>query len=235
MVKVLLRNPCFGGSSMSRFLLSIPVLALVLCGCDDRTSSVSQLHHTTEAPPVVSVVPVIDNTKHSYEWNLSDELSSALYAQLSEQDHVRLINSSRVRAKTQPLLEKNNPFDTDISWVKKAFQDEEFVVFLELVEHEEVLKQNLKKVADPSVCAAELRMSMRVRVIDVRGKEPRIVLQELVHDNHAIHPQFNQANFYQVAWKDQSFSISPMGLAHAKFTKEIAKRIDDYILFALNK
>ena len=217
---------------MSRFLLGIPVLALILCGCDDHTSPVSQLHHSSKAPPVISVVPVIDNTKHSYEWNLSDELSSALYAQLSERDHVRLINSSRVRAKTQPLLEKNNPFDTDISWVKKAFQDEEFVVFLELVEHEEVAKQ---KGTDPSASPAELRMSMRVRVIDVREKEPRVVLQELIHDHHEIHPQFNQANFYQVAWKDQSFNISPMGLAHAKFTKEIAKRIDDYILFALNK
>ena len=222
---------------MSKSLFSLCAIALITCGCHDDSSSGSSV--SSQAPistmPIVSVVPLIDNTKNDCDWSLSDELSSALYANLSQQDHVLLNPSSKVRAKARSALEKHNPFDKDLSWVKKSFQDEEFVVFLELVEHEEVLNQNRTKPADPSTCSSELRMSVRVRVIDLRSKEPQVVLQELVHDTHYNHPQFNNVNFYQVPWKDQSFSISPVGLAHAKLTKELAQRIEDYILIAVKK
>ena len=116
--------------------------------------------------------------------------------------------------------------------MKKSFQGDQFVVFLELVEHEEVYKQDRKKTADISECSADLNMSMRVRVFDLRGTEPKIVLQEMVHDSHFIPRQFTQTNFYQVPWGHESFSISPIGLAHAEFTKEIASRLEDYIVMS---
>jgi hypothetical protein len=223
---------------MSKSLFSLCAIALISCGCHNDSSSngtsVSSLTSTFKTP-IVSVVPVIDNTKNDYEWNLSDELSSAIYANLSKQDRVILNSSSKVRAKSRPALEKHNPFDRDLSWVKKSFQDEEFIVFIELVEHEEVLNQSRVRPQDPSTCSAELRMAVRVRVIDLRSAEPRVVLQELIHDAHQIHPQFNNVNFYQVPWKDQSFSISPVGLAHTKLTKELSSRIEDYILIAVKK
>jgi hypothetical protein len=222
---------------MSRFILALPLLSLALCGChNDDSTSVSQMYQTPiESQPIVAVVPVIDNTKISCDWNLSDELSSAIYAHLAERDHLRLVSSSKVRLKTKPLLEKNNPFDADISWIKKSFREEEFVVFLELVEHEEVLADARKKKPEPANSSAELRMSLRIRAFDLRGNEPVVVLQELASDAYFIHPQFNQVNFYQVSWKDPTFEMSPMGLAHERFTKEIARRIDDYILLALKK
>jgi len=222
---------------MSKSLLSLCAIALITCGCHEDSSNGSPVSFQTSTStlPIVSVVPLIDNTKNDYAWSLSDELSSALYANLSQRDRVILNSSSKVRAKAKPALEQHNPFDKDLSWMKKTFQDEEFVVFLELVEHEEVLNQSRSKPIDPSLCSAELRMSMRVRVIDLRSAEPQIVLQELIHDTHPILAQFNQVNFYQVPWKDQSFSISPVGTAHGKFTKELSQRIEDYILIALKK
>lgn len=222
---------------MSRFILALPLLALSVCGCHNGDSiSLSQLYQAPlESQPIVAVVPVIDNTKANCDWNLSDELSSSIYAHLAERDHLRLISSSKVRLKTRPLLEKNNPFGSDINWIKRNFREEEFVVFLELVEHEEVLADARKKKPDPEKSSAELRMSLRIRAFDLRGNEPVVVLQELATDAYFIHPQFNQVNFYQVSWKDPTFEMSPMGLAHERFTKEIARRIDDYILLALKK
>ncbi|MEN9344526.1 MAG: hypothetical protein RLZZ453_1313 [Chlamydiota bacterium] len=218
---------------MSKAIWGLSALTLLACGCDDNASfsSVSEMVQPAQRP-VVSIVPIIDNTKNDCCWNLSDELSSTIYATLSERDHIWINHSSQVRAKAKPLLEKHNPFGTDLSWIKKGFQDEEFVAFLELVEHEEVLNQNKIKPEDPRSCSAELRLSMRVRVFDLRGKEPKIVLQELVHNAHYVHPQFNHLNFYQVSWKEPGFNDSPIGLAHAKFTKELSDRLEDYILTA---
>lgn len=221
---------------MSKMLLCLCALSLIGCGCDNRhppSSSATSYATPGAAQPIVSVVPIIDNTRNEYAWSLSDELSSAIYANLSQKDRVLLNHSSQVRAKANPLLEKNNPFDKDLSWIKKGFQNEEFVAFLELVEHEEVLNQNKIKPQNPETCSAELNISMRVRVFDLRGAEPQVILQELIHNTHHIQAPFNHLNFYQVSWKDPSFSVSPIGLAHAKFTKDLAERIEDYILTAV--
>jgi hypothetical protein len=222
---------------MSRFILSVSLLALIAGGCDDNNQNNPQAYNqtATEGKPVVSIVPVVDNTKNDYDWNLSDELSSSLYYRLAQRDKVFVVDAPHVRAKTKKLKEGENPFGPDISWIKKAFQGDQFVVFLELVEHEEVYKQDRKKTADVSECSADLNMSMRVRIFDLRGAEPKVVLQEIVHDTHFIPRQFTQANFYQVPWGHESFGISPIGLAHAEFTKEIASRLEDYIVLSAKK
>lgn len=223
---------------MSKSLFSLCALTLLACGCHDTpsSSSVSTAQHAIPvAQPIVSIVPIIDNTKHNYDWSLSDELSSAIYAQVSQKDDLILNHSSQVRAKANPLLETHNPFDADISWMKRAFRNEEFVAFLELVEHEEVLNQNKIKPQDPHTCSSELRIGMRVRVIDLRGQEPKVILQELIHDAHHIPSPFNHLNFYQVSWKDPSFDVSPIGAAHAKFTRALSERLADYILTAVKE
>lgn len=219
---------------MSRFILSVSLLALIAGGCNNNNQNDSQAFNqtATQGKPVVSIVPIIDNTKNDYDWSLSDELSSNIYYRLDQRGKFAIVDAPHVRAKTKKLKEGENPFGPDISWVKKSFQGDQFVVFLELVEHEEVYKQDRKKTADISECSADLNMSMRVRVFDLRGKEPKIVLQELVHDSHFIPRQFTQANFYQVPWGHESFSISPIGLAHAEFTKEITSRLEDYIVMS---
>ncbi len=221
---------------MSRFILSLAVLGLIVgsCGNENSSSSVSSVsdQKSDQSRAVVSIVPVIDSTKNEYAWNLSDELSSTIYERLAEQEKFNIVHASRVRAKTKKLQDSQNPFGPDISWVKKAFQGDDFVVFMELVEHEEILKQSRHKAADPQKCSADLKMSMRVRVFDLRGNEPKIILQELLHDKHYIPWQFTQFNFNQVSWGDTSFHISPVGLAHEEFTKEIALRLEDYILMA---
>ncbi|MBS0604030.1 MAG: hypothetical protein JSS60_03220 [Verrucomicrobia bacterium] len=218
---------------MSRFILSVSLLALIAGGCDDNnnnTTSQAYEQAPMRAKPVVAIVPVMDNTKNDLNWNLSDELSSSLYERISQRNHLLLVDASKVRSQVKKLGEKHNPFGPDISWVKKSFQGDQYVVFLELVEHEEVINQNKKRPSDPKNCNAELNMSMRVRVFDLRDTEPKIILQELIHDTHFIPRQFTQANFYQVPWGDPSFSISPIGLAHANFTKEVASRIEEYVM-----
>ncbi len=222
---------------MSRSILSLVTLALIAAGCDDHSSNQNMALSQTSAQnkPIVSVVPIIDNTRGNYDWNISDELSSCLYERLKQLNHIAIVDPHQVIAKIKRLNEKNNPFASDISWVKNAFQGEEFVAFLELVEHEERILQDRKKTSNPSECNAHLNMSMRVRIFDLRDKEPKVILQELVHDSHFIPRQFTQENFYQVPWGNASFSISPTGLAHAKFIKEIGNRIDDYILMASHR
>jgi hypothetical protein len=224
-----------GGRSMSRFILTVSLLALIAGGCDDDQHSALQTSHQSQPKPIVSIVPVIDNSQGSYSWNLSDEISCSIYNRIAERDRIIVNKSSQVRHKARQIPKDQNPFGPDISWIKKIFQDDPFIVFLELIEHEEIPKQNRKKPTDPKQCSADLNMSMRIRVLDLRENEPKIVLQELIHDSHFIPRPFTQGNFFQVDWGDECFNISPIGLAHARFTKEIASRIEDYIMLSIYK
>ena len=222
---------------MTRFIPCAALLALIAGGCNDNNQNSSSAYQQSnvQAKPVVSIVPIIDNTNHNCTWNLSDELSSSIYVRIAQNDHVTVNKSSQVRSKAKQISGGQNPFGPDISWVKKIFHGDQFVVFLELVEHEEIPRQDRKKTDNPENCSADLRMSMRIRVLDIRENEPKIVLQELLHESHYIPRPFNQLNFFQVSWGDDFFNISPVGMAHADFTKAIASRIEDYILMATKK
>ena len=213
-------------------LLAAAVLSLLTGGCNQHDNA-SPVTHSEQPPslrPVVALVPVIDSTKSDLSWNLADEWTASLDYRLSDSDRLYLVDLKTTYETLQKAKPIPNPFGMDCRWLKKTFPKNEFVVFLEIVEHEEVLRQDKKNPVAPNLCTADLNMGVRVRVFDLRGDQPVAVLQEILHDTHFVPRPFTRANFDQIAWGEEGFDISPMGLAHATFVKEIARRIEDYIL-----
>lgn len=220
---------------MSRFLVGAALLALVTSGCDENDAPYQAYYQPKVVrKPVVAVVPVIDSTQNDYSWNLSEALTASVFQKLVEHGSFFLVSPERVRKETKNLSETQNPFGIDTSWIKKTFQGNEFVVFLELVEHQEVLRQSRQSPLARQECPADLNMSMRVRVFDVRGNQPKVVLQEIVHDTRYVPRQFTKENFTQVAWGDPEFEYSTVGMAQADFTRRIVSRVEDYIQLAYN-
>lgn len=215
---------------------SIFTACIALCcataGCQkDSQNQQSAMHSVSKTKPLVALFPIIDNThSEQYRWNLSDEFTSSIYSCLA-QGPLYLESMPKVRELVKKCKEAPNPFGANISWIKKIFNKEQFVVFLELVQHEEVLIRKFKEM-DPKSCDADLKLCMRVRVFDLRAEEPRIILQELIDDSHFIPRNFTRINFQHVPWGDDNFNFSPLGLAHWEFVKEISTRIEDYIIFA---
>ncbi|MGE5196635.1 MAG: CT253 family lipoprotein [Anaerolineae bacterium] len=216
---------------MFRTTLSL-IAILLMIGCvKNQNRDYARYHDDGRSKPIVALVPFIDRTLNDLPWSLSQELTSTIMHRLMQKDKLYLIDEQRVLTAVKKLSDTNDPFGTQLQWVRKSFPDEEFVVFLELVEHEEVPIMHQK--ASSSLDApAELNMSVRVRILDLRGEHPVAILQELIHDTHSIPRQFTKANFIQVPWGKDSYSISPLGLAHAQLIKELVSRIEDYILLA---
>jgi hypothetical protein len=222
---------------MFRKLSALSVLVLAASCTHQKADDAKQAVTTQQAVqprPVIALVPVIDNTKNDLPWKLSEELTSTIHYRLSQKGNVYLSDQEKVVGITKHLNKSQNPFSDNISWAKKAFNGSEFVVFMELIEHEEVPLKSAKD-ASRLDAPAELNMSMRIRVVDLRSNPPAIVLQEMVHDSHHVPKQFTRANFHQVPWGQDSFNISPLGLAHAQFAKEIATRVEDYVILAKNR
>jgi len=221
---------------MSRTAIVI-CLAALAAGCHPESDSRQSFHYEEKEVlnrPVVALVPIIDSTTSELPWSLSDELTELVHERLEQKDKLHLIEENRIRSITKTLSSSDNPFANDISWVKNTFTNDEFVVFVELIEHDE-LPLNGQKFSSPKECSYELNMTARIRVVDLRQQQPQIVLQELIHDTHFIPKRFSRFNFEQVIWGEENYNISPLGIAHGAFSKEIAKRVEDYILLSKSK
>ncbi len=209
-------------------------LAVFTSGCgkgDDRDQTASTLHHMA-SQPVVAIVPIIDRTENNdVSWNLSNELTTILSHKLAQKDKLHIANGQKVRANAKKIAGHSDPFAPNIAWTKKVFGENDFVVFMELLKHEQVFVSPLS----PEHSPADLNISMKIRVVDLRGDQPRIVLQEIIHDTQHFPKQFTKANFRQIAWGEDDFHVSPLGMAHIKLVKEISTRIEDYILLAKSR
>lgn len=196
---------------------------LVLTGClynQDPSTSTPPL----SIRPIVGVNPIIIAAHHNVAWDISSELTHTIRNRLAQPNQLYVLAKEETARVARKALSSHDPFGTDVSWLKKSYPQNEFVVFLELFDHEESALSTAEK------SPAELMMRVRVHVFDLRKNEPKIVLQEVVEQSHLIPFQFTLKGEGRVAWGDELFSISPLGLAHEKLCQEIASRIEDYIL-----
>ncbi len=213
-------------------LLRIVFFTLLLVGCQ-HTSSSEQARYYDDGrlKPSVVLIPIIDSTEQISSWNLSEELTLSMTHKLNVRGKLFLADKNKAKSVYNQLGSSHNPFGNQIDWIKFACPGQDFAIFMELIEHEEVPILT-KQDECPDKCAAQLNISLRVRVVDLRPETPKIVLQEIIHDRHHIPRPFTKFHFHQEPWGKESFSISPMGLAHAQLVKEVSSRIEDYILMA---
>ncbi len=211
-------------------LRSVIILSCLFLFTSCRNNSPEEFTHYYEdgrAKPVVAIAPIIDSTMNNFSWSLSDEFKSLILNRASKKgslfikdDHENFIPSSE------------NPFSEDISWVKKEYAPFEFVVFLELMEHDKV---PIKKTNYHANTSSNLNISFRIRVIDIRSNEPKIVLQEVVNDSFFEARNIIQPDYDLNSWGTDAYHATPMSTAHTKITREVVERINDYILLAKSR
>ncbi|WP_316358173.1 CT253 family lipoprotein [Candidatus Neptunichlamydia sp. REUL1] len=218
---------------LKRFGL-ISALCLTLFGCSSNNNydQVTRFHDDGRAKPVVAFIPVFDRSDAQVGWSLSDEFTDQLRGRLQKQNSFYLNTPDEINQVVANLSAEDNPFSTNIDWIKDAFDRHEFVIFAELVEHDIHSKPLKGSFVDKITPSSELSLSMRIRVFDLRGSHPEVILQEFVHQDHLIPKpsKLNEPN--PEKWKKMTFIVSPMGLAHMQFSKEVIKRVEDYILLS---
>ncbi len=219
-----------------RFLMRLLIrlvplaLSLTVLSCSSTGSDMARFHEDGRAKPAVAVASMIDTTSFEAPWSLSEEFTSNIINRIAQKGTIY------VSAKDD-LSYTENPFTGDLSWMKFEFPDHEFAVFLELVEHDNVpVAKNKKKVAEvPFETSISLKMAAKLRVVDLRGAAPKVVLQELVRDSYFIPKTMVPTDYSTVMWGCDDYNHSPMGLAHAEFVQEIANRVSEYIHLAKSR
>lgn len=216
----------------SYYLLFACLFFLNSCNRASNSETMSRYHDDGRAKPVVAVVPVFDRSGADIPWNLSEEFTSTIERLLSRRSNIYLLDEAGVKKAASFLSETNNPFGKDLSWAPKTFDGNEFVVFLELVTHQLTPHEKGEESEEAPETTYTLDLTMRVRVVDIREEMPKVILQELVTQSHYIPKLLTHVDYTKNGWGKMSFNITPFGLSHAQFTRQISKRLEDYILLA---
>ncbi len=209
----------------SVFLFSI---CLLFSSCQNRGENAEiRYHDDGRSKPSIALVSVIDSSGANMPWDLSDELTYSI------KDRIRksgLLFLQAMQKRDQEFALTANPFQKHIPWVKETFNQSEFAVFLELVEHSIHPKKAKNALLDKFTPACELDVTVRIKVVDLRKELPETILQELVHQSHLV-PKMMSAPT-SLEWSKKSYAVSPIGFAHIQLAKEIVNRIEDYILLS---
>lgn len=191
--------------------------------CKDETST--RYHDDGRAKPVAALPAMIDTTSFDVPWSISDELTSTIVQMISK--------TGRIFIQSQDdFAIASNPFSGDLSWMKREFPNHEFAVFLELVEHDLIPSS---KVASEQDVSNNLRMGVRLRVVDLRPTLPKIVLQELIRESYYIPKTLFPIDYNVITWGSEDYKTSPMGIAHLQISQEVAARVSEYILLAKSR
>ena len=204
------------------------ILGLVAVGCGGGNDTITRYHEDGRAKPVVAIAPLLDTSSFDVSWSISEELTSMLTKQMAQ------TNQIFVQSRDDFSIAEN-PFGNDLAWMKQEFDAHEFAVFLELVEHEMVSISRDKTASFPQEIPQNLKMGVRVRVIDLRGAAPKIVLQEMIRDSYYIPKTLIPTDYNAVVWGSEEYMKSSMGIAHTHIAQEIANRVSDYILLAKSR
>ena len=219
-----------------RYLTALPnvfvasLLAAFLgagCACKSCDQVATRYHEDGRAKPITAVPAMIDTTSFDAPWSIAEELTASVVQQISKSGQIYI--QSR-----DDFAVAENPFGNELSWMKREFDNQEFAVFVELVEHELVPTVKSRTVPQHEV-ANNLNMGIRIRVVDLRGSTPKTILQELVRESYYIPKSLFPTDYSTISWGTEEYTKSPMGIAHVQIVQEVAARISDYILLAKSR
>lgn len=201
------------------------LLFLTACG-RDYSEEFTKYYEDGRAKPNVVIAPIIDTSSTTdLSWSLSEELLDKVLAKVAIKSTLYVNKDEEINQ----IPSSDNPFGSDLSWIKTEYSPHEFVVFLEIAQHE-IVKQKPNKMHSPS----NLNTAIRMRIVDIRGAQPKIVLQELLKDSYYINKNL-LIDYSEIVWGSERYRRTPMHSAHERVAKEITSRLNDYILLAKSR
>ena len=221
---------------MLRYLtLLISSLLIVGCGKNNTDETSSRFHEDGRGKPSVAITTIIDSTAYDIPWSMSDELTTSLRLTLCKKNSLYVPSKDQI---DQFMSFSNNPFEPDVSWMKNSFGNNEFVVFVEILEHENVVDKEPSHKWHSPICQSvptNLQSVARIRIIDLRGDVPQIVLQETIKDTFYISKNLIPTDYNKITWGGDHYSSTPLAMAHEQLVGKISERVDDYILLARSR
>ena len=211
---------------MRHFILSFFIVLLsVSCG-GPRYVDYFPYHDDGTIKPAIALMPIKDSSQSGLPWNLSTELSSAIYAELMTSGGLYVLSAEEVGPAWSQCASIDF-FGLDLGF-SQQFYNADFVVAMELIEHS--LKPDPRHSTSSSTpCNQLLTLKMRVRVVDLRFQQPRDVLYEVVKTEYQVTAPYDAVDYSKFGWGCERFHKTPYGQAHQRLVSSLTARLEESI------
>lgn len=206
-------------------LLSIAFVATGCMRCTDSTLYQS----SGRQKPIVAVLPVIDSTHdRQLSWELSEEFTKEIKDRIYNSSKLYLLKDCGTETIAR-ALNAPNPSALPRSATEKLGAAE-FVIVSEILQQDEDM-YGFAKPDHPFLgqVGGMLRLALRLRVLDIRGSEPKVILQEVLDCDHVIARCYLHSDYQRHSWGTEAFLNTPMGIAHNKIVRELVAHAEGYI------
>lgn len=223
---------------MKKSFLCISTLVL-LCfsSCTEKYTDTTLYQRNGRPKPIVAVLPVIDSRtaeqdlqKRGITWDISKELTEGIRSRMADSQLLYLIRES---GSLQDAEQCNHVDCRQIAKkLSHGLNAAEFVVVTELVNQEEKPYDKSRfSIEHPpkGEIAQVMNIDFRVKVLDMRSQEPKMILQEVIHTRHYIAKPEVGFNYARASYGSTAYTRTPMGVAHNKLIREVTGRIENYI------
>jgi hypothetical protein len=203
-------------------------IALAVSGCSPQYSDFFPYHDDGTPKPYVAFVPIISECKSEVPWDVTRELTNDMRREMMKHGKLFLSREADIQ-KQLAACSKKDLTSSDLM-PSLYFQPAHFVVVLELVEHRQVPYERgkikplyLAYVPNPED-AYVLMMKIRVKIVDIRGGEPKLIRQEMILSNHVMQKDALKESI--ALWGKKGYLSSPLGIAHARFVRDVVEKIE---------
>lgn len=208
---------------------AIFLTALFCVGCSKTCCDTGLYEKTGQMKPIVVVLPVIDRTGGvDLPWNVAAEMTDEIRRRVFDSSRLYLLREGGTPEMAMTLA-CPNPHEIQPGALRDLGASE-FLVVSELVDQKQVPYGLQTQKAEET--GAVLSVKMRVRVIDRRDPEPKVVLQELLEYDHIVARPYLNTDYRKTQWGMEQFHNTPMGIAHSKIVRELVSHLEGYIVAA---
>lgn len=202
------------------------VFTLTFSSCSSHHGRIQSFryHENAKQKPIAALIPLINHVETpQVSWDIAQEITAEIQRRIINSAQVYL-NPVQVPMDLKAKLESKDLITLNKEDFKAFKGQNEYVVFMELLEHKEVQTGVFNGLPTKA-----LVIQARVRVYDLRGEEPKVLLQEILQSKHSIPRVEQEIDYHKVVWGGDSYRASVYGRAHGKLEKDLASQIENYI------
>lgn len=214
---------------MKRLLFAALLTTTLFSGCSRNYRDTSLYQRTGQVKPIVTVMPVIDNTGVNHlTWDFSREMTDEIRKRIFDSTKLYLLREGGSIEFAKELNDPN-PMSLPLD-VREQLGAAEFVIVSEFIDQHET-PYGLQRPGHEQT-GSVISLAMRVRVIDLRKDKPKVVLQEIIDHDHLVAKPYLKTDYTRYPWGTEVYESTPYGLAHSRVVRELVAHVENYIVAA---
>lgn len=208
---------------MMKILLSI-VLSLIAVGCGPRYVDYFPYHDDGRPKPKVVLLPVLDESTADLPWDVSQELTNSMRYEIMNNGELYLWSQEEVDK--QIVTTGQVDFFTDESMLAQNFCGADFVILAEFLEQKDPCESG--RLIQYAPCR-EVVIKTRIKIVDIRGNQPRIVQQEIFKNTYIVASEFDRRKAGNTVAGSAAYKETPIGSAHQRLVCDVVDRMEKVI------